>query len=366
MYLFDGFLKGKPKKIETFEPEKYSHYFAKIKITKINKILDFPLISIKENGILQYRNELTTMYVDKYTLEDLVEFQGIEYEFLEGLYFDEGFNTKIKETIKFMFEQRLKYKKEKNPVQIIYKLLMNSSYGKTIMKEHLTEDVIIYANKFNDYVYRNHNYIKNIECNGKQYWIKKNKAINNHMSYPHIGSAILSYSKRIMNQVFDIANGSNIPVYYQDTDSMHIRDDDVKTLAEEFGKKYNKNLIGKGLGQFHCDFDLKGCSDPVSVKSIFLGKKTYVDILTSKKSAENSSKGIHFRFKGIPQECVKAKSNESYGGDVFKLYEDLLVDDKKIKFDLCKGINRIRPVFKNQNGIVKSLTKFTREVSFTR
>jgi hypothetical protein len=205
MYLFDGFLKGKPKKIKIFEPEKYSHYFVKIKITKINKILDFPLISVKdENGILQYKNEPTTMYVDKYALEDLVEFQGIEYDFLEGLYFDEGFNTKIKEVIKHMFDQRKKYKDEKNPIQIIYKLLMNAGYGKTIMKEHLTDNIILNKKKFNDYVYRNHNYIKNIEFNGNQYWITKNKATNNHMSYPQVGSTVLSYSKRIMNQVFGI------------------------------------------------------------------------------------------------------------------------------------------------------------------
>jgi hypothetical protein len=364
MYIFDGFLKGKPKKIINFEPEKYSHYFVKIKITKVNNILDFPLISVRDDdGILQYKNETTTMYVDKYALEDLIEFQGIEYEFIEGLYFDEGFNTQIKDTIKHMFDQRLKYKKEKNPIQVIYKLIMNSSYGKTIMKEHLTNDTILNEPEFNDYVFRNHNYIKNIEYNGKQYWITENKITNSHMSYPHVGSIILSYSKRIMNQVFGIAHDNNIPIYYQDTDSMHVRDEDVKELATHFRIKYNRELVGKGLGQFHCDFDLEGCDNPVSTRSIFLGKKTYIDKLEGKDKSEKKIEGLHFRFKGIPAECIEAKAIDM-GTDVFKIYEHLLNSNEKIDFDLVKGIGRKRPVFKNYKGIVSSEQKFVRSVGF--
>jgi hypothetical protein len=367
MHQMSGYLKGKPKLIKKFEPEKYDHYYIKIKITKVNKHLDFPLISQKdENGILQYVNKCCSMYVDKTTLEDLIEFQGIEYEFLEGYYFDEGFNTKIKDTIKHMFNQRLKYKKEKNPIQVIYKLLMNSSYGKTIMKEHLTDDIIIHKDKYNDYVYRHHNYIKQIVQQGDQYWISKFKSVNNHMSFPHVGSAILSQSKRIMNRVFGVAHDNNIPIYYQDTDSMHMKDSDVSKLEHEYDKKYKDTavpkLVGKGLGQFHCDFDLHGSKDPVSVKSIFLGKKTYIDILKDRKDKDTT--GQHFRFKGIPGECIQAVANDEYSGDVFGLYKDMLDNKKKIKFDLCKGIGRVRPVFENRNGVVKTLRSFEREVQF--
>ena len=35
-----------------------------------------------------------------------------------------------------MFEERIKAKKNKNPIQIIYKLMMNSSYGKLIEGLH--------------------------------------------------------------------------------------------------------------------------------------------------------------------------------------------------------------------------------------
>lgn len=370
MFLFDGFIKGKPKVIKQFEPENYTHYFVKIEITKVNKILDFPLISVKDdNGILQYENKKCVMYVDKYALEDLVEFQGIEYKFLEGYYFDEGFNTKIKDTIKHMFNQRLKYKAENNPIQTLYKLLMNSSYGKTIMKEHLTDDIIINADQYNDYVYRNHHCIKTITKTGEQYWIQRLKEVNNHMSFPQVGSSILSYSKRIMNRVFGVAHELDISIYYQDTDSMHIKDSDVKIIEQAYDDKYALSglprLIGKNLGQFHCDFDLPSAIDPVSVRSIFLGKKTYIDDLEGKDRKGKKVTGQHCRFKGIPNECIRVKANEDYGGDMFKLYSDMLRNNKKITFDLCKGINRTRPMFKNENGTVRSLPKFEREVQFS-
>lgn len=371
MFLMDGFIKGTPN---VWNPKsnidiiKQDQYFIKIKITKVNKKLDFPLIAIVEDGILQYKNECTTMYVDRYTLEDLIEFQGIEYKIIEGYYFNEGFNTTIKTTIEHMFNQRLKYKKEKNPIQVIYKLIMNSSYGKTIMKEHLTEDVIINEDKYNDYVYRNHNFIKNIIKTGRQYWITKTKSINKHESFPHIGSSILSFSKRIMNRVFGVLHDNDIIAYYQDTDSIHMNDKDVKKLEALYNVKYKgiaPPLVGKHLGQFHCDFDLAGSvSDPVSLMAIFLGKKTYIDVLKGVDKDGKTITGQHIRFKGIPSECIKAVAQRDYKGDCYALYKDMLQNKKKITFDLCKGIDRKRPVFENRNGTVRTLDTFERAVQF--
>ena len=45
-----------------------------------------------------------------------------------------------------------------------------------------------------------------------------------HSNMAHIGGMILSMARRIMNEVLDLANDLNIPVLYQDTDSMHIAD----------------------------------------------------------------------------------------------------------------------------------------------
>ena len=43
-------------------------------------------------------------------------------------------------------------------------------------------------------------------------------------------------------------------IFYQDTDSMHIFKEDLPKLEQEFRQKYNRELRGKNLGQFHSDF----------------------------------------------------------------------------------------------------------------
>ena len=45
-------------------------------------------------------------YLDKYGLEDALEFQDIEFEILDGYYFDEGFNTTINDKIRNIFNIR--------------------------------------------------------------------------------------------------------------------------------------------------------------------------------------------------------------------------------------------------------------------
>ena len=69
-----------------------------------------------------------------------------------------------------------------------------------------------------------------------------------------LGTQILSVSKRIMNEAMCLVEDIGIQVYYQDTHSMHIPRYDVVRLAEAFKTKYNRELIGNQLGQFHSDF----------------------------------------------------------------------------------------------------------------
>ena len=84
-------------------------------------------------------------------------------------------------------------------------------------------------------------------------------------------------SKRIMNEVICCAEDLKIPVFYQDTDSIHIHQSRLNELADEFMKRYNRPLIGKALGQMHSDFQSFGSTDemPIAIRSIFVMKKTY-------------------------------------------------------------------------------------------
>ena len=75
------------------------------------------------------------------SLQDLVEFHNLEYKIISGVYFAKR-NYTIQKVISDMFNLRLKLKAEGNPAQNIVKLMLNSSYGKTIETVHDTESHI--------------------------------------------------------------------------------------------------------------------------------------------------------------------------------------------------------------------------------
>lgn len=414
MKRMDGFLKGLPKVIKNLdfnEIKKYDGYFIEIKIKKVGIKRQFSQMSyINDKGVRIFTNEMIgkTIYVDKIALEDMIEFQKIEFDVIRGYYFNEGFNTKIKETIKNVFEERIYLKneityeinnekiifnsrnkdeynnkikelKEKkidyikgNPAQLIYKLIMNSGYGKSIMKPVESETKIFNdEEKFKVYLSNNYTWIQEFSKldNSNKVRVKVLKPINEHFNIAHIGVSILSMSKRIMNEVMNIAEDNNLKIYYQDTDSMHIKEDDIKTLEKEFKNKYNRELIGKEMGQFHSDFNLidsngKECKKVYATKSIFLGKKSYIDELEGEDEKGNKVKGYHIRMKGIPESCIHYTVKQYKLNNPFELYEKLL-DGKEIIFDLTEGDNKANFKF-NKDGTIITISKglFTRTLKF--
>lgn len=371
MVRIEGFLKGKPKILvdKNYDNIKnYDHYFIRIKINENGVNRAFPLMSKKsEDKNRRFSNDMIgeTIYVDKTTLEDLIEHHKIKFEIIDGYYFDEGFNTTIRDKIKYLFEKRKELKKQKNPAELIFKLIMNSSYGKTIMKETLTESFFIRGEeKKNSFIRNNYYKMKdmiNID-NSDLYKITCFKDLNRHENRPHIGSMILSMSKRIMNEVMCTAEDNNINIYYQDTDSMHLENKNIEKLSKVFKNKYNRELIGEELGQFHSDFSVADCDEVLAIKSIFLGKKSYIDELIGYNKTTGKMKiSHHIRLKGIPNSCIKYTANKM-DISVMELYEHLYRGDN-ISFDLTEGNNKTNFEFKKDYS-VETKTEFDRELSF--
>ena len=76
------------------------------------------------------------------------------------------------------------------------------------------------------------------------------KKVNSQPCY--LGSLILSHSKRLMNDVILALDGfKNNKIYYRDTDSMYILDDDY-----EISK--TKGFVGKNLNQSKNDYGVGG------------------------------------------------------------------------------------------------------------
>ena len=353
-------VEGKPEVIEksytncSAIPEdfkNYSAYIVEIKITKVGKHYPFPLIvQHTEDGNLNKDDGIdeqhpVSMFVDNIYLEDLVNFQHITFDIIRGYYWTGKKDYRIQEVIKHIFNKRLEYKKENNPLQELYKLIMNSCYGKCIEKPVMKDSVYVKdeivkkkRETFNPYIrFVNKHYneiVEDIKVSETIHEIKRLKPTNNHFNNSLLGIQILSMSKRIMNEVMCLAYDIGCHIFYQDTDSMHIFKDDLPKLEEAYKNKYNRELRGSNLGQFHSDFpEVNGGTKgevPVSIHSIFLMKKVYLDVLT------DSSGKIDYmvRGKGLTQASIKAAADR-FGGYV-NLYTSMF-NGEAVTFDLADG-----------------------------
>lgn len=308
-----------------------------------------------------------------------------------GLYYNEGFNDKICSVIKYLFNERLKYKNEKdengnkkpNPLQAVFKLVMNASYGKTIQKsipfnEKSVGNPILYINsaitntyvqvenyRLNQYIHDNYFKIHSIETivGGTESVVKYHREISTHYNRAHCGSMVLSYSKLIMSEVMVLSQQIGCKILYTDTDSMQVSREDLQRLVPAYREKYQRELIGKNMGQFHVDFSLKGCKSPYATRGIYIGKKSYLCELEGEDAEGNLKKGWHVRLKGIPERTIHWTA-EQLGLDLWQLYEKMANANKEdaVQFDLTQNNTEI--ALKFHGGRVECMQKFQRGLSF--
>jgi len=356
-----GIAQGRCKHFTGSIPDDADYYICTIKLLAINKTQDNPFIAVRDGDKLNYVNEIEDpkqLIIDRYTLEDYVKFHEIEYEVIEGVYWNQGFNKKIGKIINDLFQARLIYKKEKKEsLQLTVKLIMNSIYGKTITSACDEEIIYKTAKQAPTFIMKNFNTIN--EYIRTDNWCRL-RITKPDMSYNlgHVGVSILSMSKRIMNEVMDTASVNDLPIFYQDTDSMHMMRDDVPTLERLYEKEYKRELTGKNLGQFHIDFSLGKCKEIHATKSIFLGKKCYIDKLLGDGKIE----GTHIRMKGVPNHSIKHKAQQ-LGITEFELFEEL-AGGKAIEFNLNYDTHHVNFEFAGGNVSTKPIGSFNRLIQF--
>ena len=186
-----------------------------------------------------------------------------------------------------------------------------------------------------------------------------------------------------MNEVLNEANEHKLPVYYTDTDSIHMNLKDVSKLQKAYNKEYNRELIGNYMLQFHTDFDkIKFDNgekiEPVAVESIFLGKKCYADKLMATNSLGEIKYEIHYRMKGVPQKIIKYTAEKDYNNDIMKLYKTLINDGIEFWLNpedhlfVFEYVDRTNKTFKEKmkkdatthNGICTARRKLTKFIKF--
>jgi hypothetical protein len=366
-----GVLLGMPK-ILTKEQLNYEFIdsvdgaFVEILINKVNKKRDFSIVGLLTSECRLYNDkelEGSVINVDITTLKELIKYNKIEYEILQGVYYDEGRSDALADLIIDLYNKRLDYKNgnklkgiEKNKaMSVIYKLVLNSIYGfcnlkaEDKVKKYIKEDEV--AKFIENNAFKIDSYDK--LSNGIYCFTLHNNIIN-HVNRSHIGSEILSASKVIMNRF-----KQNCKVLYTDTDSLIMTEDEAFKLKEflQSNKKDNilafmrqdfgeNNFIGNKLGQVSSDFESdyldsvkKDKKDTiVSNELIVLGKKFYMNVLTLESNLNANCELIDenifdltIRCKGINTEAILYEAREK----IMKEYNlSLLQAVKKIYLDL--------------------------------
>lgn len=286
---------------------KYVYYIVEINIKNVKNKLSFPLLSvINQDGVRINTNEISgKMVIDRYALEDAIEHQGLQFDIIRGYGWTEV-NNKINEVIKGVYATRVEYKKQKeygpdgNPKQEICKLIMNASYGKTIMNAIDKDHRIVDDENMIKVINNNFQNITSIHKIGEtdRWSISALRKTNNHFTRVQCGCAILSMSKRIMNEPMCLAEKIGAMIWYQDTDSMQITENDYFRLEKAFEEKYGRILTGKGLGQFSSDYK----DELIGVEGYYLSKKLYA-VRFNKPDKEGHL--YHLRAKAIPQKLMK-------------------------------------------------------------
>jgi hypothetical protein len=370
-------VEGTPEVIKAQDYEELKNsstaFTIEIEVTDVKKHYKFPLTSYYEKGVVHWddKNIIGRRFVvDDITLEDLINFQQIEFKIIRGYKWTGAKDYRIQKLIRRLFNTRKKLKSEGNPLEIVYKLILNNIYGKSIQKP-ISKDYRIICGDEAIVRYRERNSQKLIwyqQIDSKindpatnRYICEIEKSSEGFYNNCLFGSHVLSMSKRIMNEVMCLADDLNM--YYQDTDSFFIDKDDVKTLEEKYGEKYNRELIGEDLGQFHGDFSsMDGRKDvKYASESLFIRKKLYCNKLLMEKEHIND---ITYRSKGINLDALESTAREKYPDlyskeAIFQTYLDM-ANGESIDVDLCK--NGPKSKF-HTNSTITNIDSFVRCVS---
>ena len=97
---------------------------------------------------------------------------------------------------------------------------------------------------------------------------------------------------------------------------------------------------------------IKPVGEVKAIRSIFLGKKSYIDEL----SDDAGNIAWHMRMKGIPSKCMLAKVTACFDKDPMKLYEWLLMG-KTVEFDLTADGNCCFKTTKSHQVYTQTMTR---------
>ncbi len=228
--------------LELFLSDYLNNYLFIAEVTFDAGNVRYPLLPYRtEKGCIIYPNGIFT---GVYTSVDILEALNDGYKLLEfkkGVYWIDCKKI-FSSTIKEVHDTRRKLQKDNNPMEYVYKIIMNSFYGYTTLS---ISETTIFSDKQNPELKPGNNLISSNLLNNGQY--------EHSISYSrpmidkpvHLGAFITSYARKIMNNYIRKIGPENI--WYGDCDSLYVPIELLKNIKESDDLCGVKNDYGSGL-----------------------------------------------------------------------------------------------------------------------
>jgi len=300
--------------LETFIRKYVYEFLSIVEVTLDYGNTRYPLNPYRtDTGCVIYPNGVYTGVYCSVDIQEAINDGAKVIDYKQGVYWAKKVRL-FGDNILDLYDKRQKLRSEGNPMEYVYKILLNSSYG---YLSQITTDGSTFSDELNPKI--KGNLSKSILLKNGQYehtYRLKRPIIDKPV---HIAVFILAYSRKIMNNYIRNIGMDNI--WYGDTDSLYAK---VESLS--------KVVLSDGLGGVKNDY-----GDRVVKRAMFLDIKRYY--LEFDKPDKNGNmfkakfNGINFKYDKWLQNWYSDKNYK----DVYSIYKWFLDNPKKqSKYDIVQ------------------------------
>ena len=272
---FQGIPKGEPKPMTSTDftnRDMWDYFYVLINVESFKcKHEDrFPILTSTGH-----------FFCDKNTLEFITTHYDVQYSFVSGYYFNEGFNHGIIELAQDLFQMRQELKSSGSRIESCIKLILASLWGKAQTKRSYLKNVMVSKDKFEDFAVYNHSFLyKSTPVTDDLSIVSLLNPVSLHYTRPQFSTNVLSHARCSLNEVFYRAADLNVPIYYSNTDSLVLDTANLNKLGP---------ILGNDLGQFKIEREN-------ITKFICISAKKYIQ----KTPTETKVVGLH-KLKNKPE-----------------------------------------------------------------
>ena len=272
---FQGIPKGEPKPMTSTDfinRDMWDYFYVLINVESFKcKHEDrFPILTSTGH-----------FFCDKNTLEFITTHYDVQYSFVSGYYFNEGFNKCILQLAQDLYALRQELKSHGSRIESCIKLILASLWGKAQTKRSYLKNVMVSKDKFEDFAVYNHSFLyKSTPITDDLSIVSLLNPVSLHYTRPQFSTNVLSHARCALNEVFYRAADLNVPIYYSNTDSLVLDTANLNKLGP---------ILGDDLGQFKIEREN-------ITKFICISAKKYIQVTPT----ESKVVGLH-KLKNKPE-----------------------------------------------------------------